>query len=40
MRKIATIREALSDPDLLAHALPGESWASWKILLIAAVASL
>jgi hypothetical protein len=37
MKKLSTLREALSDPDLLAHALPGESWASWRILLIAAV---
>lgn len=37
MRKIVTLRQALSDPDLLAHALPGESWASWRTLLIALV---
>jgi hypothetical protein len=37
MRKIATLRQALEDPDLLAHALPGESWASWRVLLIAIV---
>jgi hypothetical protein len=37
MRKIVTLRQALSDPDLLAHALPGDSWASWRVLLIALV---
>jgi hypothetical protein len=37
MRKIVSLRQALADPDLLAHALPGESWASWRVLLIAIV---
>src|SRR5262245_44909513 len=37
MRKIISLRQALSDPGFLAHALPGESWASWRILLMAAV---
>ena len=36
MRKIVTLRQALGDSDLLAHALPGDSWASWRLLLIAA----
>jgi hypothetical protein len=37
MRKIVTMREALSDPKLLADALPGASWLAWRILLIAAM---
>jgi len=37
MRKIVSLRQALEDPDLLAHALPGESWASWRTMLIAIV---
>jgi hypothetical protein len=37
MKKLATMREALSDPELLAHALPGPSWNAWRILLIASV---
>ena len=37
MRKLVTIREALSDRALLADALPGDSWAAWRILLIAIV---
>jgi hypothetical protein len=37
MRKIVTLRQALSDPGFLAHALPGDSWSSWRILLIGAI---
>lgn len=37
MKKLVSLRQALTDPDLLAHALPGESWASWRVLLIALV---
>jgi hypothetical protein len=37
MKKLASMRSALSDPDLLAHALPGDSWSSWRVLLIASV---
>ena len=37
MRKLTTMREALADPDVLGHALPGDSWLNWRILLIAAV---
>jgi hypothetical protein len=29
------IREALMDPQLLGHALPGDSWAAWRTILIA-----
>lgn len=32
-----TMREALVDPDLLGGAIPGESWAVWRALLIAAM---
>src|SRR5262249_6012945 len=28
---------ALADPNLLGHALPGASWSSWRVLLIAAM---
>jgi hypothetical protein len=33
MRKLATMRDALDDPLLLRDALPGESWAAWRILM-------
>ncbi|EJW11716.1 hypothetical protein A33M_2913 [Rhodovulum sp. PH10] len=32
-----TMREALSDPQLLGQAIPGPSWALWRLLLIAAM---
>jgi hypothetical protein len=32
-----TMRRALSDPALLADALKGDSWAAWRVLLIASV---
>jgi hypothetical protein len=32
-----TMRAALTDPTLLADALPGDSWHSWRVLLIAAM---
>ena len=31
------MRAALSDPDLFGKVLPGESWAKWRVLLIAIV---
>src|SRR6476620_10165864 len=31
------LREALSDPNLLGTAIAGDSWMSWRILLIAAM---
>ncbi|WP_179298146.1 hypothetical protein [Mesorhizobium carmichaelinearum] len=37
MKPRVTIRTALSDPQLLGGALPGESWAIWRTLLIAAM---
>ncbi len=37
MKPRFTMREALSDPQLLAHAMPGASWAVWKALLIASM---
>jgi hypothetical protein len=37
MKPRVTMRKALSDPNLLSNALPGESWAAWRILLIAAM---
>jgi hypothetical protein len=35
MKKIVTMRQALSDPALLADALPGDSWSAWRTILIA-----
>ena len=32
-----SLREALSDPNLLGTAIAGDSWRSWRILLIAAM---
>jgi hypothetical protein len=32
-----TIREALSDPQLLGNALPGDTWSAWRTLLIASM---
>jgi hypothetical protein len=32
-----SLRESLSDPDLLAHAIPGPSWSTWRTLLIASM---
>jgi hypothetical protein len=37
MKKLTTMRKALSDPQLLADALPGRSWSAWRVLLIAAM---
>jgi hypothetical protein len=37
VRKLCTMRQALGDPALLAAALPGESWSSWRTMLIALV---
>lgn len=36
MRPTVSLRKALSDPQLLGGALPGESWRPWRTLLIAA----
>src|SRR6266516_1960712 len=35
-RRRITLREALGDNQLLGHALPGDSWLAWRVLLIAA----
>ena len=32
-----SLREALSDPNLLGTAIAGDSWRSWRVLLIAAM---
>ncbi|GLR54341.1 hypothetical protein KYK30_32065 [Shinella yambaruensis] len=37
MKPLVTMREALEDPQLLGGAIPGESWALWRVLLIAAM---
>ena len=36
MRPQVTLRKALQDPHLLGNALPGDSWKSWRTILIAA----
>jgi phage terminase large subunit-like protein len=35
MRRLFTMRQALSDPDLLGGVLEGESWSAWRTMLIA-----
>jgi hypothetical protein len=35
MKPRITMRKALEDPNLLGHALPGDTWRPWRILLIA-----
>jgi hypothetical protein len=37
MKPRVTLRKALADPNLLGHALEGDSWKSWRTLLIAAM---
>ena len=37
MKKLVSMRDALSDRALLADALPGDSWSAWRVILIAAV---
>jgi hypothetical protein len=37
MRKNVSLRQALADPKLLGDALPGDSWAAWRTILIAAM---
>jgi hypothetical protein len=37
MKPTTTLRDALSDPALLAHVLRGPSWLPWRILLIASM---
>ena len=37
MKPKVTMREALTDPDLLGDAIPGPSWLPWRALLIAAM---
>lgn len=37
MKPLVSLREALADPRLLGGAMPGDSWAVWRTLLIAAV---
>jgi hypothetical protein len=37
MRPRISLRDALADPQLLGNAIPGESWAIWRTLLIAAM---
>lgn len=35
VRPLVTMREALADPAIFGDVLPGESWAPWRVLLIA-----
>lgn len=37
MRIRTTLRDALSDPRLLGHALPGDTWLTWRAVLLAAM---
>ncbi|GLQ78082.1 hypothetical protein GCM10007881_15980 [Mesorhizobium huakuii] len=37
MKPLVTMRQALTDPQLLGGALPGDSWRIWRTLLIAAM---
>lgn len=37
LKPTVSMREALTDPQLLGGALPGESWRLWRVLLIAAM---
>jgi hypothetical protein len=37
VKPLVTLREALNDPLLLGGALPGDSWAAWRALLLAAM---
>ncbi|MDX8537852.1 hypothetical protein RFM23_09480 [Mesorhizobium abyssinicae] len=35
MKPLISMREALADPDLFGTILPGDSWAAWRVLLVA-----
>jgi hypothetical protein len=35
VKPLLTMRQALSDSALLADAMKGESWAGWRVLLVA-----
>ena len=37
MKKLYTMRQAVEDPDLLGGLLAGDTWRTWRILLIAAM---
>ena len=37
MKRMTSLRTALSDANLLGRALPGESWAGWRALLLASM---
>ena len=37
MRPMVSIRKALADPNLLGTTITGDSWSSWRTLLIAAM---
>lgn len=35
MSRICSMRHALEDPAIFGAILPGESWAAWRVILIA-----
>jgi hypothetical protein len=35
MRPLISMRRALAEPDLLGEAIPGDTWRSWRVMLIA-----
>lgn len=37
MTALVTMRESLADPQILGSVMPGDSWAGWRVLLIAAM---
>ncbi len=37
MRPLVSMRAALGDPDVFGRVFAGESWAAWRVLLIAAM---
>ena len=37
MTPLTTLRKALTDPNLLGTVLAGDTWAAWRVLLIAAM---
>ena len=37
MRPQVTLRRRSQDPHLLGNAMPGDSWRSWRVLLIASM---
>jgi hypothetical protein len=40
LRPLVSMRAALGDPDLFGRVFAGESWAAWRVLLIAAMGEM